>query len=158
MHVAQGSKDLVILEFEPYAEVFTLSDTFYQNSLPKVPVHSVDMEVLPEERERSTTAKSLPIRALELTRQKKQNEVSSMEVLRIMNQAQQQIVSAKSVQQVLDIVVGIVADLSGFHRVMLYRFDSQMNGAVEAEIINPQASDDLFRGKGYFVPKCALCN
>jgi light-regulated signal transduction histidine kinase (bacteriophytochrome) len=70
-----------------------------------------------------------------------------MDIFNAITQAQQQLAGAKSVQQVLDVVVGIVAELTGFHRVMLYRFDSQQNGCVDAELVNPQASEDLFRGK-----------
>ncbi|PQE19018.1 hypothetical protein CJF31_00012170 [Rutstroemia sp. NJR-2017a BVV2] len=147
LHVAHGCKDLVILEFEPYTDVFALSKLFHEKSLPKLPIHSIDIEVHPEEQQKSTARKSLPLRVLELARQKEQTGVSSMDVLRIMNQAQQQIVSAESIQELLDIVVGIIAELTGFHRVMLYRFDSHKNGSVEAELVHPQASGDFFRGK-----------
>ena len=30
---------------------------------------------------------------------------------------------------------------------MFYRFDSQNNGCVDAELVNPLASKDLYRGK-----------
>lgn len=42
--------------------------------------------------------------------------------------------------------MGIVSGLTGFHRVMFYRFDSQKNGCVEAEFLNPNASTDVYRG------------
>lgn len=47
-------------------------------------------------------------------------------------------------QGVLDVAVEIVEELTGFHRVMFYRFDSQKNGRVDAELLNPQASTDLY--------------
>lgn len=43
-------------------------------------------------------------------------------------------------------VVGIVAEITSFHRVMLYRFDTEMNGRVESELLDPRASEDFFRG------------
>jgi hypothetical protein len=147
LHIANGSQDLVILEFEPYTEIFSLTELDYQKTLPVTPVHTVDIEVPPEEQQKSHTAKSSPLRVMEISRRKKQHGVSSMDIFNAMTQAQQQLASAKSVQQVLDIVVGIVAELTGFHRVMLYRFDSAKNGCVDAELVNPQASGDLFRGQ-----------
>lgn len=43
--------------------------------------------------------------------------------------------------------MGLVAELTGFHRVMIYRFDNHKNGCVVSELIDPEASDDLFRGE-----------
>jgi PAS fold len=147
LHIAHGSQDLVILEFEPYTEIFSLPEADYQKTLPETPVHTTDIEIPPEEQQKSTVTKSLPLRVMEVARRKKQYGMSSMDIFNGMTQAQQQIASAKSVQQVLDIVVGIVAELTGFHRVMFYRFDSQKNGSVDAELVNPRASEDIFRGK-----------
>ena len=73
--------------------------------------------------------------------------MGAMEIFNGMIQAQQQLASAKSVQNILDIVVGLISELTSFHRVMFYRFDSQKNDCVDAELVNPQASEDLFRGK-----------
>jgi light-regulated signal transduction histidine kinase (bacteriophytochrome) len=64
-----------------------------------------------------------------------------------MNQAEKQIAACKSLESVYGVVVGIISELTGFHRVMLYRFDSQMNGCIEAELHDIQASPDVFRGK-----------
>ena len=146
LHVANGSRDLVILEFEPYTKIFSLNDEDYQKTLPTMPVQTVDIEVTHEEQEKSYTSKSMPLRVMDISRRKKQYGVSSMDIFNAMTQAQQQLAGAKSVQQVLELTVGIVAELTGFHRVMLYRFDSSKNGCVEAELVNPQASGDLFRG------------
>jgi hypothetical protein len=151
LHIANGTQDLIILEFEPYTEIFCLPELEYQKTLPEKPVSTVDLEVEPEEQMKSTTSKSAPLRVMEIARRKKQNGVYSMDIFSAMTQAQQQLAGAKNVQQVLDIVVGIVAELTGFHRVMLYRFDSEKNGCVEAELVDPQASIDLFRGKLHLI-------
>jgi light-regulated signal transduction histidine kinase (bacteriophytochrome) len=147
LHIANGSQDLVILEFEPYTEIFSLSEVDYEMTLPENPIHTVDIEIQQEEKQKSTTRKSTPLRVLEIARRKKNNGVPSMDIFNAMTQAQQQLAGAKSVQQVLDLVVGITAELTGFHRVMFYRFDSQKNGCVDAELVNPRASNDLYRGK-----------
>lgn len=44
-------------------------------------------------------------------------------------------------------VVGIVSEITDFHRVMFYRFDTEMNGCVESELLDPRASEDFFRGE-----------
>jgi light-regulated signal transduction histidine kinase (bacteriophytochrome) len=70
-----------------------------------------------------------------------------------MKQAEKQIAACKSLGSVFEVVVGIVSELTGFHRVMLCRFDSLMNGCIEAELHDIQASPDVFRGKSAeFVP------
>lgn len=151
LHISNGTHDLIILEFEPYTEIFCQSEVDHQKTLPSEPVHVVDVDAQPEEQRLSTTRKSTPLRVMEIARRHRQNAVSSMDVFSAMNQAQQQLAGARSVQQVLDIVVGIVAELTGFHRVMFYRFDSQKNGCVDAELVDPQASSDLFRGKQHLI-------
>ncbi|KAH7330367.1 putative phytochrome-like histidine kinase PHY2p [Rhexocercosporidium sp. MPI-PUGE-AT-0058] len=145
VHISKGTKDLVILEFEDFSDVFYHPEV-PDKTLPEFPAQTVDIEVHPEERIKSTTRESAPLRVLQIARQKKVTGVSSMNLFNAMIQAQQQLSGAKSVQQVLDLVVGIISELTGFHRVMFYRFDLHKNGCVEAELVNPQASLDLFRG------------
>ncbi|KAE8453730.1 hypothetical protein EG329_009241 [Mollisiaceae sp. DMI_Dod_QoI] len=146
IHIAKGTKDLIVCELEEYSDVFYLKDIKADKALPKSPTNTVGLEVQPEERLKSTTRGSKPLKVLEIARRKQQSGVSSMDMFNAMTQAQQQLASAKSVQQVLDVVVGIISELTGFHRVMFYRFDKQKNGCVDAELVNPQASEDLFRG------------
>ncbi|CZR61105.1 related to phytochrome [Phialocephala subalpina] len=146
IHIAKGTQDLIVCEFEKYSDVFYLEEIQGNKALPKTPTYTIGLEVHPEERLKSITRKSNPLKVLEIARRKQQSGVSSMDILNAMTQAQQQLASAKSVQQVLDVVVGIISELTGFHRVMFYRFDKHKNGCVEAELVNPQASEDFFRG------------
>ncbi|PBP27083.1 sensor histidine kinase/response regulator, partial [Diplocarpon rosae] len=146
LHISHGTTDLVILEFEEYSDESHLMEPSANTRLPKVPIKTVDIEVHPEEMLKSTSRESAPLRVLQVARRKKQAGLSSMNLFTAMIQAQEQLSGAKSVQQVLDIVVGIISELTGFHRVMFYRFDTNKNGCVEAELVNPQASLDLFRG------------
>lgn len=39
---------------------------------------------------------------------------------------------------------------------MFYRFDAQMNGCVDAEILNPQASSDVYRGKSAHIAQLSV--
>jgi len=44
------------------------------------------------------------------------------------------------------VVVGVVKELTGFHRVMIYQFDEDWNGRVVSELVDSQATKDLYRG------------
>lgn len=146
LHISKGIKDLIVCEFEVHSNVFYPEDVLDTRALPKVPVSTVGLEVEVEESLKSTVPTSKPLRVLDIARRRKQSGLSSMDIFSAMTQAQQQLASARSVQAVLDIVVGIVAEITGFHRVMFYQFDSQKNGCVKAELIKAQASVDIFRG------------
>lgn len=146
IHVAQGSKELVILEFEKFSDNLYLGGLHDKNLLPLQPTQTIDDEVAPEIRLMSITSGSEPLRVLEIARRREQKIMSSMDMFNAMTQAQQQLASSTSVQSVMDRVVGLISELSGFHRVMFYRFDSEMNGCVEAELVDPHASSDIFRG------------
>ncbi|TVY37494.1 Cyanobacterial phytochrome B [Lachnellula subtilissima] len=138
---------LVICEFEEYADGSFLKDPEGVTNLPKTPFASLGMDVSPEDRLKSTTSGSTPLKALRMARWKGQTASFSMDIFNAMTQAQQQLAASNTVQQVLDVVVGIISELTSFHRVMMYRFDEQMNGSTDAELVHPEASNDLFRGK-----------
>lgn len=145
--ISAGTKDLVICEFEEYSEKFYLGDTYLEESLPTIPVCTVGIDIDPEELRKSHTRESQPLRVLEIARRRKEGTVPSIDVFGAMTDAQFQLANCVTVQQVLDVVVGIISELTGFHRVMFYRFDSMNNGCVDAEYVDPKASGDLFRGK-----------
>jgi len=72
--------------------------------------------------------------------------LSSVELVSITTNIQRQLSAATDVQSLLDVVVGIVYELSGFHRVMVYQFDQDFNGTVVAERMDSSASQDVYRG------------
>ena len=43
-------------------------------------------------------------------------------------------------------ITGLVKELSGFHRVLIYQFDSSWNGMVVAELVDPNVTIDLYKG------------
>jgi light-regulated signal transduction histidine kinase (bacteriophytochrome) len=147
IHISQGSQDLVILEFEECTDGCYLDGLHDKNLLPKEPTQTTDNEVVTEERSKSSTSGSEPLRVLEIARRTKQKTTSLMDVFHAMTQAQQQLATSTSVQSVLDRVVGHISELSGFHRVMVCRFDAEKNGCVDAELVDPHASSDIFRGE-----------
>ncbi|KAH6678577.1 putative phytochrome-like histidine kinase PHY2p [Halenospora varia] len=140
VHLAESPNDFVICEFEDYSDVFYLRNPEAALLLPKVPTASAGINVSSEELEKSMTRGSRPLRALEVARRRKQTEFSSMDIFNAMTQAQEQLSNCTAVQQVFDAVVGLIAELTGFHRVMFYRFDEDQNGIVDAELVNPEAS------------------
>jgi len=145
LHIAQGSRDIVICEFEEQSDIFYL-DGLHGGSLPTSPTQTIDHDIGDEERAKSTRSGSEPLRVLQIARRRRQKEVSPMDIFNAMTQAQQQLGDTKAIQEIFDTVVGLISELTGFHRVMFYRFDTNKNGCVDAELVNPKASRDIFRG------------
>ena len=147
LHPAPNSKGLVICEFEEYSDAFFRKEVGADKILPVKPVGFMDFDVSPEEFRKSTTRASKPLGVLEIAQQVNNKEFSSLDLFNALTQAQQQISASTSLQPLLEVLVGIISELTGFHRVMAYRFDSQKNGCVDAELFNPQACTDMFRGE-----------
>lgn len=113
MHLAPNPQGLVICEFEEYSDAFYLKDADQSKILPVNRVHHLGFENdPPEELEKSTTRASKPLQVIKIARQKEDKEFSSMDLFKAMTQAQNQIVACDSVQRVLEIVVGIIAEIT----------------------------------------------
>lgn len=69
-----------------------------------------------------------------------------MQVFDIMSQVQDQLASAPNLDRFLKILVGVVKELTGFHRVMVYQFDASFNGKVVTELVDPSHTMDLYKG------------
>lgn len=69
-----------------------------------------------------------------------------MQVFDIMSQVQEQLASAPNLDIFLKVLIGIVKELTGFHRVMIYQFDSSWNGKVVAELVDASKTSDLYKG------------
>ncbi|KAM0816916.1 putative Cyanobacterial phytochrome B [Seiridium cardinale] len=144
MHMSASNPDMIICEFEleddpehplrPADEMTPPApeDTLYQN--PTL-----------EEFNESTEISSKPLRVLRSAR-KKRGEAGAMQVFDIMSQVQEQLASAPDLDKFLKILVGIVKELTGFHRVMIYQFDSTFNGKVVTELVDPTQTRDLYKG------------
>lgn len=144
MHINPVHPDLVICEFEleddqeyplrPPGEqgLSSPEDTLYQS--PTV-----------EELQESTEIGSKPLRVLRSAR-KRRGEAGAMQVFDVMSQVQEQLASAPNLEIFLKILVGIVKELTGFHRVMIYQFDATFNGKVVTELVDPAQTRDLYYG------------
>lgn len=108
IHFNKGS-DLIICEFEPKHDVFQSVDP----GLPDEPVSATSNKV-PEERKAQRTVQSKPLR---LNREPGR-QLGSMELFHILCEIQAQMAAANTLSSLLNITVGLVHELTGFHRVM----------------------------------------
>ena len=147
MHVNERNPDLVICEFELEDDqlnplVPTGEDT------PEPPEDTLHSAPTPEEYAESTVNMSKPLRVLRSARKRK-GEAAAMEVFNIMSQVQEQLANAPTLDVFLKILVGVVKELTGFHRVMIYQFDQSWNGRVVTELVDPRATKDLYKGLNF---------
>ncbi|KAH7381275.1 hypothetical protein DE146DRAFT_624212 [Phaeosphaeria sp. MPI-PUGE-AT-0046c] len=147
MHVAHANPGLVICEFEleddPQYPLVPPNDM-----TPELPEDTLSSNPTEEELLESTEIKSKPLRVLRSARKRK-GEAAAMEVFNIMSQVQEQLAAAPNLDRFLKVLVGVVKELTGFHRVMIYQFDQSFNGRVVTELVDPRATKDLFKGLNF---------
>lgn len=146
MHINFKAPHLIICEFE-------LDDDLENPLVPRsepadFPLDTLDSAPTAEELLESTHAMSKPLRVLRSAR-KRRGEAAAMEVFNIMSQVQGQLASASNLEIFLKVLCGVVKELTGFHRVMIYQFDSTFNGRVLTELVDPDATKDLYRGLNF---------
>jgi light-regulated signal transduction histidine kinase (bacteriophytochrome) len=144
IHINPAHPDLVICEFE-----FDDDQEYPLRPLdeltPDTPHDTLQANPTLEEIEASTEILSKPLRILRSAR-KRRGEQGAMQVFDIMSQVQEQLASAPNLDVFLKILVGIVKELTGFHRVMIYQFDSSFNGKVVTELVDAVQTRDLYHG------------
>ncbi|MCJ1282404.1 Light-sensor Protein kinase [Xylographa opegraphella] len=147
MHINTNNPDLIICEFElEDDQEFPLVPAGAQT--PEPPEDTLHANPTADEIAESTTNSSRPLRVLRSARKRK-GEAAAMEVFNIMSQVQEQLASAPNLETFLKVLVGIVKELIGFHRVMIYQFDSSWNGRVVTELVDPRATKDLYKGLNF---------
>ncbi|KAG7088619.1 hypothetical protein E1B28_012592 [Marasmius oreades] len=72
--------------------------------------------------------------------------VGMMDVFAVMAQINEQLGTAPDLDTFLKIVVGLIKDLTQFHRVLAYQFDEAWNGQVVAELVDWSQTHDLYMG------------
>lgn len=72
--------------------------------------------------------------------------VGMMDVFAVMAQINEQLGAAPDLEHFLQVVVGVIKDLTQFHRVLVYQFDEAWNGKVVAELVDWGMTHDLFKG------------
>lgn len=146
-HINERNPDLIICEFEleddPMNPLVPAND-----QTPEPPEDTLNSNPTEEEFAESTQNNSKPLRVLRSARKRK-GEAAAMEVFNIMSQVQEQLASAPNLEKFLKILVGVVKELTGFHRVMVYQFDQHWNGRVVTELVDPRATKDLYKGLNF---------
>ncbi|KAF3921981.1 Bacteriophytochrome [Dactylellina cionopaga] len=146
-HIAAHDPTLVICEFEleddqlfPIAAADDEQPPPLENTLNNSPTEEEVLE--------STTSLSKPLRVLRHARRRR-GEAAAMEVFNILSQIQEQLASAPDLTKFLKVLVGVVKELTGFHRVMIYQFDEAWNGKVVTELVDYRATNDLYKGLNF---------
>lgn len=144
MHLNKAHPDLIICEFEPE------DDQLYpirppDELTPEEPKDTLYQNPTVEQLFESTEIGSKPLRVLRSAR-KRRGEAGAMQVFDIMSQVQEQFASAPNLEKFLKTLVGIVKELTGFHRIMIYQFDAAFNGKVVTELVDPAQTRDLYHG------------
>jgi light-regulated signal transduction histidine kinase (bacteriophytochrome) len=144
MHINPSHSNLIICEFElDDDETYPLVPL--SESTPEAPEDTLNCDPTDEEYIESTSNPSKPLRLLRNAR-KRRVDVATMEVYNIISQVQDQLASAPDLERFLKILVGVIKELIGFHRVMIYQFDTSFHGRVVTELVDPRATKDLYRG------------
>ncbi|KXT13019.1 hypothetical protein AC579_3325 [Pseudocercospora musae] len=147
MHINERNPNLLICEFE--LEDDPVNPLVPPNDMtPEPPEDTLDSRPTESEFLESTQNSSKPLRVLRSARKRK-GEAAAMEVFNIMSQVQEQLASATNLENFLKILVGVVKELTGFHRVMIYQFDQSWNGKVVTELVDPRATKDLYKGLNF---------
>lgn len=139
MHLNVES-DLVICEFELKKDIFNPQHP-PEDGLPDKPIQVTDNEPSEEEWKLSTTSKSKPLHAVQVARETGR-QIGAMELFHVLCEIQTQLAAAESLPGLLDIIVGLVYELTSFHRAMVYQFDETVAGTVVSEVVDPRASTD----------------
>jgi hypothetical protein len=77
---------------------------------------------------------------------RKNGTVGMMDAFAIMSQVNEQLGAASDLDAFLKCVVGLIKDLTQFHRVLVYQFDENWNGQTVAEVVDWDHTHDLYRG------------
>jgi light-regulated signal transduction histidine kinase (bacteriophytochrome) len=137
--------NLIICEFELKKDVFNPRHPPDEGLPSGGPIHIIENEALEAERKLSTTSRSTPLHAVQVARETSR-QLGSMELFHVLCEIQNQLTAADSLPSLLDIIVGLVYELTSYHRVMVYQFDETAAGYVVSEIVDPRASTDIYRG------------
>lgn len=146
IHRNEMNKDLIICELELEDDPI---NPLAPSSASKAEPPDDVLQDCPtaEEYAESTINLSKPLRVLRGARARKE-EAAAMEVLSILLQVQNQLANAPNLDKFLKILVGVVKELTGFHRVMIYQFDQAWNGKVVTELCDTStlATRSLYKG------------
>lgn len=145
-HVSPENKDIVICEFELEDDQLNPLNVEDQK-LPEIPANALRTNPPPTEEQyvKSTISASHSVRSIRDARRRK-GEAAAMQVFGTLSQIQAQLSHVTDQETLLNVTAGLVKELVGFHRVLVYQFDHQANGRVVAELMDPNVTVDLYQG------------
>ena len=144
VHMSDLNPNLIICELEHEDDrAFPLVPS--GDLTPEPPEDTTDSQPTAEEFLESTKAMNRPLRTLRGARKRK-SEAAAMEIFNVLSQIQEQLTGAPNLEIFLKVLVGVVKELTGFHRVMIYQFDHSWNGKVVAELVDTRATRNLYKG------------
>lgn len=147
IHINPAHPELIICEFEMDDDPnYPLRQE--EDKISHAPYDTLNSNPTAEELVESTEILSKPLRVLRNARRRR-GDAGAMQVFDIMSQVQEQLASANDLQVLLKILVGIVKELTGFHRVMIYQFDTYFNGKVVTELVDTTQTLDLYKGLNF---------
>ncbi|KAF8446496.1 hypothetical protein BGX38DRAFT_1094244 [Terfezia claveryi] len=144
LSVHQSNKDSLLCEFE-LEEDFKFPIAPLEDNSASVPADTLKSTPSQTDIAESTQVASKPLRILRRTSELR-GEVAALNVYRLTSQIQEQFGATKSIDQLMKVVVGIVKELTNFHRVMIYQFDSLWNGKIVTELVDRTKTKDLYKG------------
>ncbi|KAJ5982993.1 CheY-like superfamily [Penicillium waksmanii] len=146
IHVSQENKDIIICEFELEEDQLNPLNVEDQK-LPETPTSALQTNPPPTKEQfvNSTISASQSVRSIRDARRRK-GEAGAMQVFGTLSQIQAQLAQVTDQETLLKVSAGLVRELVGFHRVMVYQFDHQANGRVVAELMDPNVTVDLYQG------------
>jgi light-regulated signal transduction histidine kinase (bacteriophytochrome) len=147
VHQNEASPGLIICEFELHEDqLYPLEPP--HDLTPELPEHKINRNATPGVFLESNENKSRLLRGLWSVRKRK-GEPAAMEVLNILSQVQEQFAAAPSLEKLLEILVGDIKALTGFHRVMIYQSGQTFSGRIVTELVDPRATKDLYKGLNF---------
>ena len=144
IHTSPSNPDLVICEFELEDDQINPLNSSGE-ATPIAPSATLGSVPTQEQLVDSTSSISKPLRVLRSARRRK-GQAAAMEVFSILTQIQDQLARIDTLDALLNTATGLVKELTGFHRVLIYQFDMDWNGTVVAELVDTKASTDLYKG------------
>lgn len=143
-HINPTQKDLIICELELENDEFNPLNI---GGTGASPASSTLSGFRTSERFTATHINlSQPLRTFRNARRSR-GEAAAMEVFGALTQIQEQLGLANDLNTLLHASAGLIMDLTGFHKVLIYQFDSSWNGKVVTELVDPQLqhSADLYQ-------------
>lgn len=171
IHIPERNQNLIVCELElEDDQLFPLFSPAEEVSSPLPPEDTLHLSSSEQQLLESTTSISKSLRVLRHAR-KRGGQAAALEVFGLMSQIQgdiikphyplfmnlfandilskEQLESTTDLETFLKVAVGILKELTGFHRVMVYQFDENWNGRVVTELVDTRATKDLYKGLNF---------